>query len=75
MAIWALAVLPTKFASLGSLVASLSSPLVVWLVTRDGVASAFCAVAALLILWKHRENVARLLAGNENKIGLGRSAG
>ncbi|MBC5810025.1 MAG: glycerol-3-phosphate 1-O-acyltransferase PlsY [Candidatus Eremiobacteraeota bacterium] len=73
VAVWILLVFPTRFASLGSLVSSITSVLTVWLLTHNGYATLFCGLAVLVIVWKHRENIARLAAGTENKIGFKRS--
>jgi glycerol-3-phosphate acyltransferase PlsY len=73
IAIWLAAFLPTRYASLGSLVASVLAPVVLWLLFHSTFVSVVATLVALLILWKHRENIARLLAGTENKINLGRA--
>jgi glycerol-3-phosphate acyltransferase PlsY len=71
--VWLLIVLPTRFASLGSIVASIASVFFVWYLARDLTTTVAASLVALVILWKHRENVARLRAGTENRIGLRRA--
>ena len=66
-------VLPTRFASLGSIVASIASVFFVWYFARDLTETLAASLVALVILWKHRENVARLRAGTENRISLRRA--
>jgi glycerol-3-phosphate acyltransferase PlsY len=34
----------------------------------------FAAIVAALIFYRHRENIERLLAGKENKFGVGKKA-
>jgi len=75
IAIWLLVVLPTRHASLGSLIATIASPLSLWFLTNDVTATACAAIAAALIVWKHRENIVRLREGRENKISFGKTAG
>ena len=64
----------SRYVSLASMVAAVFAP--VFYLFGDGVtwdASAtevFClAVMALLLVWRHRENIQRLLAGTESKLG------
>jgi acyl phosphate:glycerol-3-phosphate acyltransferase len=68
VAVWLAAVLPTRYASLGSLIASVLSPLVLWLTLHSAPVSAIASLVALVIVWKHRENIVRLREGRENKI-------
>ncbi|MFT4715486.1 MAG: glycerol-3-phosphate acyltransferase PlsY [Paracoccaceae bacterium] len=57
-----------RFSSLAALVSAVSAPL--WLyVLAPANASMLALVMALLIWLRHKENIARLLAGNETKIG------
>jgi len=56
------------------MIASILSPIVLWFLMHDSGLSLVSALAALLIVWKHRENIARLREGRENKIGFGRTA-
>jgi len=73
---WLAVVVPTRFASLGSLTAMLVSSGVLWWLTRDSslAAGPVALAATALIFWKHRENIVRLREGRENKIGLRRGA-
>jgi glycerol-3-phosphate acyltransferase PlsY len=71
--IWLATVIPTRYSSLGSIVASVLSPVVLWLLFRDAGVSVVAALVALLIVWKHRENIVRLRAGSESKIVLRRA--
>lgn len=59
-----------RYISLGSIVATASFPILVYLVDRPPtpiVIGAACAAA--LIISRHRANIRRLLAGTENKLG------
>jgi glycerol-3-phosphate acyltransferase PlsY len=60
------------YISLGSMVAAAALPLAAWLVSRAAppvVAAA--AIGGAFIIWRHRENVARLRAGTENALAFG----
>ncbi len=61
--------LPTGFSSLGSLGATAVSALSLWLFA--GPAGLWYGLAAsAVIFWRHRENLARLRAGTENRMNL-----
>ena len=63
-------VLLTRYISLGSCWAGLSLPFVTWFVYQDLVLLVLAILIGGLILWKHRENIKRLLTGTENKFSL-----
>lgn len=62
----------TRYVSLGSLWAGASFPLISWYCYPQTpiIVLAFCLGG--LIVWKHRANIQRLLAGNENKLSFHR---
>ena len=58
-----------RIVSLSSVVAAIGLPL---LMLASGGSSAYVVVslvASLMVLWRHRSNIERLLAGTEPKIG------
>jgi acyl phosphate:glycerol-3-phosphate acyltransferase len=72
LAAWALVVWLTGYVSLGSIVAAALFPFADWLLHpahRGGVSLGFDIGLAAFIVWKHRQNIARLLAGTENRFG------
>ena len=58
----------TRFSSLAGLMAGLVAPVAVAVAGRFDLALLFLGFA-LLVLWKHRDNVDRLLAGTEPRVG------
>ena len=60
----------TQFASVGSMGASIVAPIALWFLTGSVPFTAYGVFAAIFIAWAHRENLARLQSGNENKISL-----
>ena len=63
-----------RYSSLASLVAAVFAPVyylladgVVW--NADGRIAAAMAVMALLLAWRHKENIKRLLEGKESRLG------
>ena len=67
-AIWLAVAFASRYSSLAALVASAATPVVLWLLGHLHMAGAFVLLAALL-WWKHRENLTRLAAGTESRIG------
>ncbi len=67
-ATWLLVAKLFRFSSLAALVAAVFSP-VFAILTGTPSAAGFCALLTLLILIRHHENIARLVAGTEPKIG------
>jgi len=68
LAIWLITALVTRRSSAAALVALLMTPIMLLLVSE--VASAQISVLMVLVaLWAHRENISRLRAGTEPKIG------
>jgi glycerol-3-phosphate acyltransferase PlsY len=68
--IWAAVVFATGYVSLGSIVAAALLPLLVWVLdpgSRNLVA--LDALVAAGIIWLHRANIRRLLAGTESRFG------
>ena len=66
--VWLGLAFTTRYSSLSALIASAVSPVALWLLGEPGMASMAIILAALL-WWKHSENISRLLAGTEGKIG------
>jgi glycerol-3-phosphate acyltransferase PlsY len=66
--VWLATAAVTRYSSLSALVASVATPIVLWLMGERQMAELFILLAALL-WWKHQENIKRLLAGTEGRIG------
>ncbi|CAN7574249.1 glycerol-3-phosphate 1-O-acyltransferase PlsY [Bradyrhizobium sp. LjRoot220] len=58
----------TRFSSLSALIAAFVTPLFLWWFGQPALASLF-VVMTLLLFYAHRENIGRLQAGTESKIG------
>jgi glycerol-3-phosphate acyltransferase PlsY len=67
-AIWLGLAFATRYSSLSSLVASGATPPILWAL-GEGPMAGIMVLITLLLWWKHRENIKRLLAGTEGKIG------
>jgi acyl phosphate:glycerol-3-phosphate acyltransferase len=68
VAIWLGLAFLTRYSSLSALIASAATPIVLWLLDEPKMAGVTVILVALL-WWKHSENIKRLLAGTEGRIG------
>jgi glycerol-3-phosphate acyltransferase PlsY len=66
--LWLATAFATRYSSLSALIASLITPVLLWWFGHLALAALF-AVLTLLLFYMHRENIARLRAGTEGKIG------
>jgi len=72
LAVFVAIVAISRYVSLGSILGSAIFPLAAWWFephTRSVVVMLFIAASSLLIIVRHKDNVRRLLAGNENRFG------
>ena len=73
LVVWIVVVAFWRYVSLGSVVAAAALPILVYLFYAPGhappLAVSFGSVAvAILVIFKHRENIARLIAGTEPRL-------
>ena len=66
--IWAIITYFTKYVSVGSIIALILSPVLMFLFKAPIAYVLYCALGAIYIVYLHRENIKRLIAGNENKV-------
>ncbi len=57
-----------KISSLSALIATLLTPIYFYLITSDVIASYVISIICLWIFYTHRENIKRILSGDEGKI-------
>lgn len=67
-AVWCVIVAITRIVSLGSIVAAALVPVTMYLFDEPIVVTIFGLLAALLVIYRHRENIVRLIHGNELKV-------
>ncbi len=58
-----------KVSSLAALTAAVLAPFYCWLLAPDTAYMIMMAVMSLLLIWRHRSNIQKLLSGAEGKIG------
>jgi glycerol-3-phosphate acyltransferase PlsY len=66
--VWLAVAAASRYSSLSSLVASAITPLALWWLGR-GDAALLIGLLAVILWFKHRSNIARLMAGTEGRIG------
>lgn len=65
---WIGVLLVARISSLGGLVAAAVAPVLAWGAARQDWIPVLAA-CSLIVFWKHRDNIRRLIAGTEPKIG------
>ena len=58
-----------RYVSLASMVASLFAVFFAWFIKLSGATTLAIAVMAALLIWRHKDNIKRLVAGTESKLG------
>ncbi|MFC0588960.1 glycerol-3-phosphate 1-O-acyltransferase PlsY [Novosphingobium aquiterrae] len=66
--VWLAVVAVSRISSLGGMTAALAGPLAAWALCRGELIVPLAGIA-LVVLWRHRANIARLRAGSEPRIG------
>ncbi len=66
--IWSIITFVTRYVSVGSIIALLLSPFFMFCFDAPVSYIAYCAIAAIYVIYLHRENIQRLIKGEENKV-------
>jgi glycerol-3-phosphate acyltransferase PlsY len=66
--IWLGSAVITRFSSASALLASVITPVLLYFIATPAIALLFLALT-LLLWWRHADNVRRLIAGSETRIG------
>jgi len=73
--VFILAVLVTRYVSVGSIAAAAALPVTVWVLTPNNLFLGIVTTAlGALAIYKHKGNIQRLMAGTENRLGQKKSA-
>ncbi|MFA7505881.1 MAG: glycerol-3-phosphate 1-O-acyltransferase PlsY [Burkholderiaceae bacterium] len=75
LAVWLAAALVFRYSSLAALLAALFAPLCHALLFGAGPISIAIQLMAVLLVWRHRANIVKLIAGTESRIGGRRKGG
>lgn len=66
---WLLIAVTTRYSSLAALVAAIAAPAFAHVLVGQSEITAACLAMAAMLLWRHADNIKRLLAGTESRIG------
>jgi acyl phosphate:glycerol-3-phosphate acyltransferase len=66
--VWLLTAVVTRYSSLSALIASVVVPIFLWWLDQPALAALF-VILTLLLMYKHHENIMRLVSGSESRIG------
>ena len=66
--VWGIITYATKYVSVGSMIALFTSPFLMYYLGAPIAYVCYCALGAVYIIYLHRENIKRLMNGNENKV-------
>lgn len=66
--IWSVITYISKYVSLGSIIALALSPILMYFCKEPIAYIIYCSLGAAYIIYLHRENIKRLLKGEENKV-------
>ena len=69
-AVWVLAAMATRYASLASMAAAVAAPLFALVFIQQFAYVVALAIIAALLIYRHRENIQRLRDGTESEINL-----
>ncbi|HXI71640.1 MAG TPA: glycerol-3-phosphate 1-O-acyltransferase PlsY [Verrucomicrobiae bacterium] len=70
LVVFILAILVTRYVSVGSIAAAIALPVTVWVMTPHNLFLGMVTTAlGALAIYKHKGNIQRLMAGTENRLG------
>jgi acyl phosphate:glycerol-3-phosphate acyltransferase len=69
MATWGVIALFFRYSSLSSLTASVFAPIYIWFFTHEISWTIVIAIMSFILMIRHRTNIAKLMRGEESKIG------
>lgn len=66
--VWGIITYFTKYVSVGSMIALAISPVIMYFLGSPIAYVGYCLLGAIYIIYLHRENIGRLIKGEENKV-------
>ena len=67
-AIWLILFALTRTSSIAALVATATTPIVAFYFRGTDLTTGIVLLLALLVIWRHKKNIARLISGRENQV-------
>ena len=74
LGVWLVIFAITRYVSLASICAAVTVPIATWLVMNDQTLTVFTAIIGVVVIYKHKSNIQRLVAGTESRIGVKKTA-
>ena len=71
--IWLLLAIVTRYSSLAAIGAAVLAPILGWWLLPEGVQVMATLAICVVVGWRHRPNIEKLLAGTESRIGDGKT--
>ncbi|HWV18216.1 MAG TPA: glycerol-3-phosphate 1-O-acyltransferase PlsY [Rhodocyclaceae bacterium] len=69
LAVWLATALISRYSSLGAIAASIAAPFAAWWLLPHPEQAIAVTLIAVIVIRRHRENIQRLIAGTEGKMG------
>jgi glycerol-3-phosphate acyltransferase PlsY len=69
LATWLVVAILSRYSSLAALVTALLAPVYLFFLHGDSQGVGAVAVMSVLLIWRHRGNISKLLSGSESKLG------
>lgn len=69
VATWLVVAVIFRYSSLASLTASILAPIYIWYFTRSDTYFLTISLMSILLIYRHTENIKKLLTGKESKLG------
>ena len=70
MALWLLVAMTSRYSALAAILAAIATPFIYYGLTQHTLGTLAFSFMACLLVWRHKENIQRLLMGTESKIRL-----
>ena len=67
--VWLLVAVVTRYSSLAALVAAISMPVAAYALGLGNIVLIAVSAMSIVLVLRHRDNIKRLLAGSEGKLG------
>jgi glycerol-3-phosphate acyltransferase PlsY len=75
LGVWGIVFAIGRYVSLASICAAIAMPIATWFLAKDRTLFVFTVILGAVIIYKHKSNIQRLLAGTENRLGQRKEAG
>ena len=69
LGVWGIVFGIRRYVSLASICAAVAIPTATWFIEKDATLLIFTAILGLVVIYKHKSNIQRLLAGTETRVG------